>query len=208
MVERQVRRAGLERGLDVGARFVGRLPGERIHEIEVDVVEGVPRNLDRAVRFLVVMNAAERFQVLGIEALDADREAVHAGLAIAAEFFSLESPGIRLQGDLAIGGERQACAERRDERPDRRRGKQARRAAAEKNAVDSPPPYVGKRELQICHERLDVGLFGDFPFCLVGIEIAVRTFPHAPGNVDVERKRRELRQAHSGRRRREGDAHR
>ena len=208
MVERQVCRVGRERDLHVGARLVGRLPGERVHEIEIDVLERSFRDLDRAARLAVVVDAAEGLQVRGIEALDADREAVHPGLAIAAEFFGLESSGVRLQADLAIGGERQPRAERRDERPDRRGGKQARRAAAEKNAGDSPPPYIGKRELQIGHERLDVGPFGNVALRLVGIEIAVRTLPYAPRNVNVERKRRELRQAHTGGRRGDSDAHR
>src|SRR5207247_9443225 len=79
MVEGQMRRARLERRVDIGARLGQRLLGERDHEIEVDVVERVPGDFDRAPSFAVVVNAAERFEVLGIEGLNADREPIHAG---------------------------------------------------------------------------------------------------------------------------------
>src|SRR5205823_8329592 len=42
---------------------------------------------------------------------------------------------------------------------------------------------------------------------LMGIEIAVGALLHAPGNVDVEGERRELREPHTGRRCRDDDAH-
>src|SRR5947208_15719756 len=74
MIEGQMRGAGLERGFDVGARLGERLLGERHHEIEIDVVERVLGDFDRAPRFAVVVDSAERLQVLRVEALDADRE--------------------------------------------------------------------------------------------------------------------------------------
>src|SRR6266480_2592720 len=137
-------------------------------------------------RFAVVVDSAERLQVLRVEALDADREPVHAGFAVAAEFLGLEGPGIRLQGDLAIGRKRQPRAKRRDQSVDRGRRKKAGRAAPEENTGDAPPPDVGKRKLEIGHERFDVGLLRNVSPRLVGIEIAVGALLHAPGNVDVE----------------------
>jgi len=129
--------------------------------------------------------------VLRFEALDADREPVHPGFAVAAELFRLEGPGIRLQGDLAIGGERQPRAKRRDQGLDRGRRKEAGRAAPEEDTGDAPPPDVGKRELEIGYERFDIGPLGDIASHLVGIEIAVGALLHAPGDMNVEGERRE-----------------
>src|SRR5207247_4325228 len=123
--------------------------------------------------------------------LDADREPVHAGFAVAAEFLGLEGPGIRLQGDLAIGRKRQPRAKRRDQSIDRGRRKEAGRAASEENTGDAPPPDVGKRKLEVGHERFDVGLLRNVSPRLVGIEIAVVALLHAPGNMDVESEGRE-----------------
>src|SRR6266508_4182581 len=82
-------------------------------------------------------------------------------------------------------------AKRRDQGLDRGRRKEAGRAAPEENTVDAPPPHVGQRELEIGDQGLDVGPLRDVAPRLVGIEIAVRTLLHAPGNVNVEREGRE-----------------
>jgi hypothetical protein len=202
VVEGQVRHARRDRRGDIRARLVRGLARQRVHQVEVDVVEVLARDLDRAPRLGLVVDAPQRRQVPGIEALDSDREARHAGVAIAAELLRLEGPRIRFQRDLAVGVQGEPGAERRDQRPDRLGGKQAGRAAAEEYARDWPPPDLGQRLLEVAHQSVHVRVFGNVPPHLVGIEVAIRALPDAPRYVNVERKGREVLQAHPHRRHR------
>ena len=56
-----------------------RLLRQRVHEVEVHVVEVLARDFDRASGLGIVVYASERPQVPGIEALYADGKTVHAG---------------------------------------------------------------------------------------------------------------------------------
>src|SRR5882672_8006499 len=152
VVERQVRDTGIDRCVDVGARFIQGLAGQRVHQIEIDVVEVFARDIDRTPGFAAVVDAAERLEMPWIEALDADGETCHARVAVAAEFFRLEGSGIRLQGDLAVRGEGETRTERRYQGVDRRGGEKTGRAAAEEDAPDSPPPHFGQRLLEVAHQ--------------------------------------------------------
>ena len=60
MVEGQMRHAGRQRGFGIGARLGERLLGQRDHEVEIDVVEMLLCDIDRAPRFAVVVDASER----------------------------------------------------------------------------------------------------------------------------------------------------
>ena len=60
VVERQMRRAGRQRGFGVGARLGERLLGQRDHEVEIDVIEMLLCDIDRAPGFAIVVDASER----------------------------------------------------------------------------------------------------------------------------------------------------
>ena len=51
---------------------------QRIHQVEIDIVEMLLRNLDRAFGFIGRMDAPQRLQVRVVETLDAERQPVHA----------------------------------------------------------------------------------------------------------------------------------
>ena len=85
---------------------------------------------DRAPRLVGAVDAPERREQRVVEALHAERQAVHARGAIAAEALRLERAGIRFQRDLGVGIDRQARAHR---------GEQPSMAAGE-NRLGVPPP--------------------------------------------------------------------
>ena len=133
VIERQVRRRERERRGEIGFGLGDRLLRQRVHQVEVDVAEDRERRFGGAPRLVGVVHAAERLQVLRVEALDAERQAVHAGRAIAGELLALERARIRFQRDLGVGRERHARANAREQPVDRRRGEEARRAAADEH---------------------------------------------------------------------------
>ena len=79
VIERQVRRRERERRGEVGLRALDRLLRQPVHQVEVDVAEDHERGFGGAARLVVVVHAAERAQLRGIEALDAERQAIDAG---------------------------------------------------------------------------------------------------------------------------------
>ena len=193
-----MRRAGGERLRHVGFGLRERLLGQRVHQVEVEVVEARVRDLDRAPRLAVVVDPAERLQVRRIEALDADRQPVHAGGAEVAELLGLERPGVRLERDLGVGRELEPRAERGEQPVDRRGGEQARRPAAEEDRVHPPAPHRRQRALEVGDQRVDVRALGQRLAQLVRVEVAVRALPHAPRHVHVERERGQRGKAEPG----------
>jgi hypothetical protein len=63
LVARQVRRGIRQRRVDVVERLARRLPGQTVHQIEIEVVEMASGDVDRLSRLAVVMDAAKRLQV-------------------------------------------------------------------------------------------------------------------------------------------------
>ncbi len=76
---------------------------------------------------------------------------------------------------------------------DRRGREQAGRAAADKDRMDRAAPDQRQRGLEVGHQRVEVGFFGQVasPPRLVRIEVAVRALAQAPRHMDVERQRRQ-----------------
>ena len=153
VIGRKVGGAEAQRRIDVLLSLLQRLLRQGVHQVEVDVVEMRLRNADRAARLFAVVNAAQRLQLRGIEALDADREAVDAASAVVAELGRFERAGIGFQRDFRIGGEIEPGAERRQQFLDRARGEQARRAAAEEYRIHAPAPDLRQGELQVGDQR-------------------------------------------------------
>src|ERR1041384_6658019 len=147
-------------------------------------------------RLARVVDAAERLQHALVEALHPDRDAVHPGSAKATETAGFHRAGIRFQRDLRRGLERQPRAHAGQQRGDRVGREQAPRTAAEEYAGEAPAPHRRQMALQVEQQSLEIGLLGQLAGALVRIEVAVRTLPHAPGDVNVERERRQRGQAH------------
>ena len=94
------------------------------------------RELHGAARLRHVMDAPERLQRGVVERLHAERDAVDAGGAIAAETLRLDAAGIGLQRDLGIGRDVPQSRDRIEHRADRAGLHQRGRAAAEEDAGD------------------------------------------------------------------------
>ena len=140
-----MRRLQRERALDVVLGHRQRLLRQRVHQVEVDVVEaGVLRQLHRGLGLAAVVDAAQALQAAVVEALDAEAEAVHAGRAVHLEAAVLGGAGIGFQRDLAARREAQARAGALQEAVDRFGREQARRAAAEEHVCTVRPQASGR----------------------------------------------------------------
>ena len=122
-----------------------------------------------------------------IEALDSDRQPIDARRPIRGELLRFEGARIRFERDLGVRGERQPRTDSTQDCVDAARREEARRAAAEEDALDAATPHLRQRALEIGHERLDVALLGQDPARLVRIEVAIGALPDAPRDVNVER---------------------
>ncbi len=191
VVGREMRRREADGRFDICARLRQCLLRQAVHQIEVEIIEVRMRDFDRAPGLCIIVNAAERFEMRGIETLDADREAVDPGRPELPEFLRLERARIGFERDLSPGVERQPRAHRRQNGVDALCRKQARRAAAEKHAVDFASPHQRQRLLEVGDQRRNILLLGKRPPPLVRIEIAIRALAHAPRDMDVESERRQ-----------------
>ena len=98
-----------------------------------------------------------------VEALHADRDAVDAGVAEAAEARRLDRAGVRFERDLGAGLERQARAHAGEQRVDRLGREQARRAAADEDADQPPPPDRRQQRLQVEQQLATYSFSGSAP---------------------------------------------
>src|SRR6266478_6574852 len=135
------------------------------------------------------MNAPQGGEPLLIEALRAERYARHAGRPVFAKRAAFDGPRVRLQSHLEVVREAELAARRGEQLGDRLRCKQARRAAAEEDAVHFAPGDPRRLCLEIAYQPLQVRAVRQLAVQRVGIEIAVRALAHAPGKVHVKRER-------------------
>ena len=194
VVQRQVRRRRGNRDAKVGARLFQRLPGQRIHQVEIEIVEMPMRDLDGATRLCIVMNAAERLQMFAVEALNTDRQTVDPAVAIRPEAFRFEGAGVGFHRDLGCAIQRQQGADIGHQAVEAGGRHQARRAATDEDGVDLAAPDQRQRVFQVEPQGVEVGALRHRVGRLVRIEVAIRTFLHAPRVVHVERQRRQRRQ--------------
>ena len=168
-----------------------RLAGQRVHDVEVEGVERLRRFFHRRNRLGAVMHAAQRLQMRVVKTLHADGQAGHAGAAKGLEAVFFKRAGVGFQRDLAVGLQ-----------PSRARMSPSRRSmACGENRLGVPPPMKmlctvrpqisGSDGLQVGHQRIDVALLGHLAGRFVRVEIAVRAFFQAPGQVHIERQRRQ-----------------
>ena len=116
---------------EVGQRAVDVVAGQRVHEVEIEVVEaGGLRELGCADRLVGPVHAAELPELLRAEALHADRQAVHARGAVRGETLGLDGPGFASSVTSAPGASGARA----------RMPSSSRRIAAPENKLGVPPP--------------------------------------------------------------------
>jgi len=173
---------------DIGTRIADRLIRQAEHQVEIQRIKaGVPSRLDGANRLCRIVHPAERPQVRIVETLHADGEAIDARLAEAGELVPLGAAGIGLHGDFNVGariGERTHPGQKG---ANCLGGEQTRRAATDKNAVYFSSPHLRQILCEIGQQGVDIVFFGQFVAHRVRVEITVRTFLFAPGQVDIQR---------------------
>jgi hypothetical protein len=167
-----------------------RLLRQRVHQVEVEVVEaGILGQLHRRLGFAAVVDPAQSLEATVVEALDAEAQAIDAGLAIQLEAAVLGGAGVGLKGDLAPRDETQAAAGLLQETVDVLGREQARRATAEEHRVHVAAPGQRQVVVEVGQQRVDVRVERQRATALMRIEVAIRTLAHAPGQVDIQRQR-------------------
>ena len=154
---RDVRRQKRTGAAHVRECLVERLLGQRVHEIEVEIIKtGRAQLIDGAVSVLGTMDAAEPRERMRREGLRSQRHAIDAGGAVAREAPTLDGSGVGLERHLGIDGDpaaRRECLEQACECVGR---EQARRAAAEENGLDWAAAEIRKLRLEVTDQRVDV----------------------------------------------------
>ena len=197
LVMRQVRRLQRNRFFHIRQCAIDRLFRQRVHQIEVDIVDaGILRHFHRALGFARAVDAADAFQCGVVKTLHAETDAVYPGVAITREGTMLDGARIRLQRDFDVVGQAQPRRNVIDDFRDGVRREQARRTAAEKYTLQHPALRERQILFEVARQRIDIILLRQFFRRVVRIEIAIRAFAHAPRNVDVERQRNGFRREH------------
>ncbi len=172
---------------DVFPRLLQGLLRQAEHEIEIEIVEaGVVGRFGGANGLAAAVNAADPLQGVVVEALRADGKAVDAQGTEFAKLVRLEGARVGLHGDLGVGGQVETGAQAREQFVQGRGGKQAGRAAADKEAVHLAAPDVGQLLFQVAEQRRHIAFLGNVAFGLMGIEVAIGTFAHTPGDVHIK----------------------
>jgi hypothetical protein len=185
-----VRRRKTKCRFDIAERLRLRLAGQAVHQIQIERLEMLTGQLGGALRFGGTVDAAERLQMFVIETLDAERQAIDAGIAKAGELGGFDRARVGFQRDFSFRREHGERPEGGDQFVDGRRREQAGRAAAEEDTGHRPAPDQRQGGLQIGDQRRDVLGFRNRAIGFMRVEIAIRALLDAPRDVDVERQRR------------------
>ena len=190
-VRRDVRGGEGDRGVEVRIPLGERFARDGVDEVQAHVVDaGGAGGLDRHHGVGGGVVAAEGAEVVRRERLCADREAVDARGAVAGEPGDVDRAGIRLEGDLGVGLQREAAGDGVEERGDRRRREERRRAATDVDRLRGSAREVagGGMKGELCEQRRRAVLLRGLARCL-DVEVAVRADVPAVRHVDIERER-------------------
>ncbi len=193
LIPGEVRRRAVDGLLQVIEGIVQALIRQAVHQIQV---EGGKRDgvgqFGGLARFLGAVDAAEAGQLLLLEALHPDGDAVDAGPLEAGELVRLHRARVGLHGDLAVRRQGNACAHPVQQGLHGRHGEQARRAATDKDGGERPSLGPVQILLQILQQGRHVLEVGQFPLLGVGVEVAIGALLDTPGHVDIEGEGRQL----------------
>jgi len=177
-------------GVQIRQGLLQALAGQAIHQVQVEAFEMPGGQGGGAEGLVPVVDAAQGLEVSRVEALDAEGHPVDAGGAKARELFRLHRAGVGLQGDFRPRLQWHPGSHRHQQPVDSFGGEQAGGAAAEEKTQHRPAPDQRQGALQVRHQGIQVGRFRNLTPGLVGIEVAIGALLHAPGQVDIEGKRR------------------
>ena len=150
LVAGEVLRLELERRAQVGVEVGGALARDPVDQVERDVVEaGRAQSGDRAAHVVRAGLAVEHLEQAGLEALRAEGDARHAGLA--QERGERGRDGLRVRLDGHLGRGRQGSQQARELRGLGER----RRAAAEEDALQPRRKHLAL-ERELGEQRVDV----------------------------------------------------
>ena len=185
LIGADVLHAERQSSLHIGQRVCGILLRQGIHQINIDALENAAGFFDGGAGFICRVNAPQRGELVVVETLHADGQAVDACAAEALEFVVVERAGIGFQRDFGFGIQFNQGTDAAEQPVDGRYGKHAGRAAADKHGFDAASPKMGQFVLQVGEQGLDVCVFVQRGFDGVRIKVAIRAFLQAPGDVDV-----------------------
>jgi len=105
------------------------------------------------------VDAAQGLELLFLETLDADGQAVDAQGAVGGEFFLLEGPGVGFQGDFDVGGKPDALFHALEQPTQGLGAEQARGAAAEEDRAQLATVHGVQVLVEVGQQGVDVLLF-------------------------------------------------
>ena len=206
LVERKMRRRQRLQPIEFLRQPLQGLTRQRVHQVDIEGVEGGAGLLDGGLRLIGVVHPPQGPQRRVGKTLHPHRQAGDARRAIAAEAVAFEGAGIGLERDLAARFQRQASPQIAEQGRNGFGREQAGGTPTDEHGHHRPPPDQRQGGLQVGTQRVDIGLraLGVDPLRgLVAVEVAIRAFAQAPGQVHVQRQGRQRRQlqralAHQG----------
>ncbi|VXA89346.1 hypothetical protein AERO8C_90050 [Aeromonas veronii] len=193
LIPGEVRRGAVDSLLQVIKGVIQTLIRQTVHQIQIESgqLDGVGQ-CRRLARLFRAVNAAEAAQLLLLEALHPDGDTVDAGALETGELVRLHRTRVRLHGDLAICGERNAGPNPVQQGLHRLHRQQAGGAAADKDRGERPPLCPLQILIQILQQGGDIFEVRQLPLLGMGVEVTVRALLDAPGHMNIERERRQL----------------
>ena len=188
-VEREMLRPQRQRILHALLPALHRLLRQAEDEVQVHVVEpGRPRRAEGLPGVLRGVEPVERAQLVVVEALYAQAEAVEAEIEQPAQVRLVDRAWVRLQRHLRVRCDIEDSAKARHDRAVIVEGREAGRAAAEEERCYWAAGGGAAPELRFVHQRLRVRRY-QVLLSRVGVEVAVAALGGAEGDVDVEGER-------------------
>src|SRR6266508_3860490 len=133
------------------------------------------------------MNASQKFENLWLKRLQADADAIHAGVAVAEKFVAIDRTRVGFKRDFAIGINRKRGRNPRQKLADAGGLERRRSAAAEENALyGSTPPIIQVSVMfKLPQQSVGISLFRNDGHH-VRIKVTVRTLTDTVRDMDVE----------------------
>ena len=172
--------------LSSAAQAVERLARPRVDQIERVALEVRARHRDGVERLLRRVQAAELLQRDIVERLHAERDAVDAGGAIAAEARGLDAGRIGFQRHLDVGRDAPVLGDGVEDRLHRRRLHQRRRAAAEENRRHRAAGHARGGRGDLGFERAHEARLVDAAVAHVAVEVAIGALRQAERPVHID----------------------
>ena len=193
LVAGKMRDACCQRGCYVCQRGGDGLAGQGVYQVDIAAREGLLRQRQCGARLRAVVNAPDAGKRGVVKTLHAQRETIDAGIAKGTKTRRFHRAGVGFQGDFHVRCQPEFVISGVQQAGDVGGVKQTGRAAAEKHGLDAPPAQFFGGQMQIGQQRGEIARLHVLrQVCAVqrvGVEIAIRAFAHAPGQVHVERKR-------------------